>query len=117
MNVLQLQETMITTYRGHTSTINAVAWAPNESYATKLYRSRIASASDDGTVQIWDAMSGRRSANAYRGHSGGVRALAWSPDRKRMASAGIDRTVQLWEVSTNPKADINRGDCMHIPDV
>lgn len=109
MNVLPLQETMITTYRGHTGTVNAVAWAPNESHATKLYRSRIASASDDGTVQIWDAMTGRRSANAYRGHSGGVSALAWSPDNKRIASAGVDSTVQIWEVSNIRKASIYRG--------
>jgi eukaryotic-like serine/threonine-protein kinase len=109
INVLPLQETTITTYRGHTATVNAVSWSPNESYTARLYRSRIASASDDGTVQIWDAMTGRRAANPYRGHSGGVSALAWSPDSNRIASAGIDSTVQVWEVSNIRKAYIYRG--------
>ncbi len=109
INILPLQETTITTYRGHAAAVNAVVWPPNESHAARLYRSRIASASDDGTVQIWDAMTGRKSTNTYRGHSGGVSALAWSPDSKRIASAGIDSTVQVWEVSNIRKAYIYRG--------
>src|SRR6267154_1503503 len=59
------------------------------------YRSHIASASDDGTVQIWEAMTGRK-VHTYRGHSGGVSTIAWSPDGKWIASAGTDGTVQVW---------------------
>jgi len=35
----------------------------------------------------------------YRGHSGSVYAVTWSPDGKRIASGGADGTVQVWEAS------------------
>ena len=33
----------------------------------------------------------------YRGHSGAVATLAWSPDGTRIASASDDKTVQVWQ--------------------
>ncbi|HEX6556368.1 MAG TPA: hypothetical protein VF026_26655, partial [Ktedonobacteraceae bacterium] len=37
----------------------------------------------------------------YRGHTGTVAAVAWSPDGQHIASAGtLDRSVQVWEAST-----------------
>lgn len=46
-----------------------------------------------------------RSANSthvfiYRGHSGWVTSLAWSPDGTRIASGSWDTTVQVWSVAT-----------------
>ncbi|HLQ30944.1 MAG TPA: serine/threonine-protein kinase [Ktedonobacteraceae bacterium] len=99
ISVLPLQETTMTIYRGHTAAVNAVAWAPNDVGEVRPHRSRIASASDDGTVQIWEATTGRKQAT-FRGHSGAVRAIAWSPDGKRIASASVDSTVQVWEAAT-----------------
>src|SRR6266568_262367 len=95
MNVLPIQETTITTYRGHTAAVKAVAWEPHELHTATFYRSRIASASDDGTIQIWEAETGRKILT-YRNHSGGVNALAWSANGKYIASAGVDSTVQVW---------------------
>ncbi len=102
VNILPLQETTITTYRGHSAPVNAVAWSPSDRQEAAHYRSHLASGSEDGTVQIWDAMT-RRKISTYRGHSGGVSAIAWSPDGKWLASAGIDCTVQVWATATMRK--------------
>jgi eukaryotic-like serine/threonine-protein kinase len=102
VNILPLQETTITTYRGHTAPVNAVAWSPSDRREAAHYRSHLASGSEDGTVQLWDAMTGRK-ISTYRGHSGGVSAIAWSPDGKWLASAGIDCTVQVWATATMRK--------------
>jgi eukaryotic-like serine/threonine-protein kinase len=107
MNVLSLQEITITTYRGHAAAVNAIAWSPSDRHETTYYRGQIASASDDGTVQIWDAMTGRK-ISTYRGHSGGVSAIAWSPDGKWIASASIDCTVQVWSADSMRKVSYTR---------
>ena len=36
----------------------------------------------------------------YRGHTGLVQAITWSPDGKRIASGSSDQTVQVWDAAT-----------------
>src|SRR2546421_282395 len=79
------------TYHGHSDRIDALAWSPDG----KL----IASASDDATVQVWNATTGR-TIFTYRGHRLGVKTVAWSPDGKRIASGSEDKTVQVWDAAT-----------------
>jgi eukaryotic-like serine/threonine-protein kinase len=75
-------------YSGHSDYVSAVAWSPDGK--------RIASASGDHSVQVWDAASGGH-VLTYRGHSGDVFSLAWSPDGKNIVSGSLDRTVQVWQ--------------------
>ena len=79
--------TRLVIYRGHVLPVYALAWSPTGQ--------SIVSASNDGTVQIWDATTGRH-IFTYRGHRGSVNAVAWSADGTRIASAGSDQTVQVW---------------------
>jgi WD40 repeat protein/serine/threonine protein kinase len=57
-----------------------------------------------GIVQVWEVPSGSELLT-YHGHSGGVFALAFSPDGKTIASVGGDRRTSLgearvWEAAT-----------------
>jgi eukaryotic-like serine/threonine-protein kinase len=79
--------TTLLTYRGHSSRVNGVAWSPSGL--------RIASGSDDYTVQVWNTSNG---GNVLTDETGGlVNAVAWSPDSSRIASASTDETVQVWQ--------------------
>ncbi|MEM9090256.1 MAG: hypothetical protein AAGC93_16095, partial [Cyanobacteria bacterium P01_F01_bin.53] len=59
--------------------------------------STIASASEDGTVKLWDR-SGRE-LQTLADHSDWVRSVSFSPDGSTVASASEDGTVKLWDRS------------------
>lgn len=75
----------------HTSRVTAVTWSARGT--------RIASASYDKTVRIWDAHDGDNLVT-YQGHWDRVLAVAWSPDGNLLASAGNDGTIQIWDPQT-----------------
>ena len=76
---------------GHTSTINSVAFSANgQTFLT---------ASDDHTVKLWDARSGRV-IRVFDGHTQGVDRALFSPDGQIIFSAVSDRKVQMWDVAT-----------------
>ena len=59
----------------------------------------LASASDDRTVKLWDAQSGKP-IRTLEGHTGRVRGVAFDPEGGMLASASDDRTVKLWDAQS-----------------
>ena len=71
--------------------MNEVAFSPDST--------TLAIASDDHTVRLWDARTGRPIAT-LTGHTDIVWAVAFSPDSATLATTSTDGTVRLWDART-----------------
>ena len=59
----------------------------------------IVSASDDGTLKIWDAATGTERDHPHRPHQRGD-GCAVSPDGAWIVSASCDNTLRIWDAAT-----------------
>ena len=72
-------------------------------------RRRLASASMESTIRVWDAIGGQE-IFTLKAHAGsGVMSVAFSADGKRLASAGWDRTVKVWDAVTGQETLTMKG--------
>ncbi|MBT9317976.1 hypothetical protein IXB50_21405 [Leptothoe spongobia TAU-MAC 1115] len=78
--------------KGHEDMLFSVAVDPNGS--------KIASASYDRTLRLWDAASGQLIGEPLRGHNDAIFAVAFSPDGSKIASASKDQTLRLWDANS-----------------
>jgi hypothetical protein len=90
------------TLEGHASVVRALAWNPSGT--------RLASASNDTTLRIWDAATGEN-LHILEGHTGGVNTLAWHPTGTRLASVSgsPDVTLRIWDAETGENLLIIEG--------
>src|SRR5579871_4796392 len=77
--------------RGHHAAVYAIVFRPDGE--------RMATASFDHTLKVWDTNSGRV-VQTFSGHQDKVLALTYSADGRRLASAGLDGTVRLWDADS-----------------
>ncbi|MFC1766693.1 LamG-like jellyroll fold domain-containing protein, partial [Planctomycetota bacterium] len=71
--------------------VNSVIFSPDGK--------RIISGGDDGTVCIWDSVSGVQRL-VLHGHEGRIFGVSVSSDGHRIASCGDDKTVRIWDAVT-----------------
>jgi WD40 repeat protein len=75
---------------GHTADATCAAFSPDGR--------RLATASFDRTIKLWDTATGQ-DVFTIRGHTTGVISLAFSPDGDRLASGGFDHTARVWNAT------------------
>ncbi|KAG6241885.1 hypothetical protein E4U23_007058 [Claviceps purpurea] len=90
---------------GHTGPVSQVRISPNGKF--------VASASADGSVKLWDAVTGTH-IDTLVGHMAGVSCLAWTPDSNMLASGSDDKAIRLWDrVTGRPKTTTRKSGAGH----
>jgi WD40 repeat protein len=81
---------------GHDDVVNKLVWSSDGT--------RIASASDDGSVRIWDAETG--GLLEILTYNGPIYAMDWSPDGTKIAYGGANLSGGVPEVKIVDVSDI-----------
>src|SRR5262249_28824661 len=80
------------TLEGHVEVVSSVAFSPDGK--------TLASASQDGTIKLWDVQAGKE-RTTLKERKEVISSVAFSPDGKTLASSGSDDgTIKLWDVQT-----------------
>jgi WD40 repeat protein len=92
-------------------TVNGPPGIPMRRVVSSLDGRRLAAGADDGTVWIWDAARPHE-PRPFKGHTGKVVALAFSPDGTRLATGSYDGTLRVWDVVAGgaPRVFMNEGE-------
>jgi len=89
---------------GHSADVVGIAFSPDGR--------RIATASYDRTIKLWDTATGRE-VFTLRGHTAGVNVLAFSPDGHRIVSGGIDFAARVWDATPLPAQVLRAQDAQY----
>jgi WD40 repeat protein len=86
---LRRSTAVMRTLEGHSAPVSDVAVTPAGT--------RAVSASDDGTLKVWDLESGR-AVRSLEGHGASVASVAVTPDGRWAVSASVDKTLKVWQL-------------------
>lgn len=92
--------TLLRTLEGHGDAVNSVAFDPANG--------TLASGSDDYSVKLWDARSGKL-LRTLEGHKGKVNCVAFDRANGMLASGSYDNNVKLWDARSGKLVRTLRG--------
>jgi GTPase SAR1 family protein len=82
---------------GHSGKVRHVVWSPDGQ--------RLASASSDRTIRLWDAETGK-AYHTLEGHRHRVTSVKWSSDGRTLVSTSGDKTVRVWNPETGKQTRV-----------
>jgi tRNA A-37 threonylcarbamoyl transferase component Bud32 len=92
-------------YSGHNGHVQTLGWSPDGR--------QIVSGGSDKTLQVWDALTGRRTF-FYSNRFATINTVAWSPDNALLAFGSNDKTVQVWHVARRRFIDTYQGHIHYV---
>ncbi len=84
---------LLRTLIGHEGIVVAVKWSPDGTQIASVSRSLLGTGG--GQMKLWNADTGRIDAT-FRPPTGGLHAVAFTPEGLYLVTAGHDRTVRVW---------------------
>ncbi|KAL7789848.1 WD40 repeat-like protein [Trichoderma ceciliae] len=88
------------TLEGHSGWVKSVTFSADGRY--------LVSGSDDHTVKIWDAKTGKE-RQTLKGHSYSISSVAFSADGRHIASGSGDNTIKIWDAITGKERHTLKG--------
>jgi len=78
-------------YRGHTAAVTSVRFIPTEG------NERLATASEDGTVRVWDKRSAKTLFTFQGQFATAARCVRWFPSGKHIVACSDDANIIVWD--------------------
>jgi WD40 repeat protein len=76
--------------KGHTKKITSIAWSPNDSL--------ICTASEDGTIILWDTKTGKLIKTLFQSQTKIISGIDWSNNGIFLAISANDTIIKIWNV-------------------
>jgi len=93
VRVLPKGSTSVLALPGHVAAVTTLSFTADAA--------RLASGSDDDSVRVWDARSGKSIAR-LTGHKASISAVAFSPDDASLLTAARNGSLRLWDARVDP---------------